>query len=391
MKILLPLVLLLLFASPVLGASLGMSPGTLNLDNVLRGGYAERLVTLTTNSPEPTGVTFEVEGPASDWITTDAENRTLQVSESEPLQVKVIAEPPDDIPIGDYDASIRFIADPSPTEQLEGRAGGFVRTAVTGQITLSLTGQQIVACRAGGFGVSDAEIGFPVDVKATIINDGNTRLTPTVRLDIWDQFQETLLLSRTASGDTLLPTTQDNQIIPVTSEGLAVGQYWANVVIEECGAGEKFTFSIVEPGQIADRGELISLRNKKAAEVGEPVSVIAQFENGGARSVTARFKGTARIDDQVVEVLESEQFTVGPGTRQDIEFFYTPESPGRHLISGRVHYNNKITFERGSILNVKPVGESTELAFLPLLLYVVMAITILFLVRLIVLGRKKRR
>ena len=42
---------------------------------------------------------------------------------------------------------------------------------------------------------------------------------------------------------------------------------------------------------------------------------------------------------------------------EDFNIFFTPEEQGRYVISGRVVYNKKLTFEKSSILNVQPSEE----------------------------------
>ena len=63
-------------------------------------------------------------------------------------------------------------------------------------------------------------------------------------------------------------------------------------------------------------------------------------------------------------------------------------------MSGRVTYNNKLTFEKSTIINVNPADEDIEqkkFSFLPLLIYIFIVITIIFIVRKIISEKRKNR
>lgn len=389
-KILIIVLLFLMSVTYANAISIGISPGRVKFENVLKEGYSERIVTISTGSDEELIVTFKPEGEIRDWLRFEPNATTFSVLKGNPYKLKMIVQPPSDVRIGDYSGSIEFITE--GVGGITGRAGAVVKTAVTLLINLGVTGTEIINCRAGGFSFKDAEVGFPFEFSYKVINDGNVRLKPIVTLDIWDQLQEKLLLTRDVIGDEILPTTE-KQIFGNLPNNLNEGQYWINMKADECKATSLSTFSVVEKGGIIDKGELIGIVNNPWVYTSETVQIKAKFQNLGIRAVTAKFKGTIRLDDKIVKLIETDEVIVPAGETADFDIYFVPELPGRYTLTGRVVYNKKLTFEKGTVLNVNPAPEEEKkkVSFLPLLIYVAIIVTILFMLRRIIKERSKRR
>ncbi|MEK6946641.1 MAG: hypothetical protein AABX32_03455 [Nanoarchaeota archaeon] len=370
-----------LFAPYANAVSIGISPGRVKFENVLRGGYSERAVTISTGGEEELFASYRVSGDIKDWLRFEPNSTTFNLSRGSPYKLKIIIQPPPDVRLGNYSGSIEFITE--GIGGVPGRAGAVIKTAVTLLVNIEVGGKEIINCRAGGFNFNDAEVGFPFEFDFTMINDGNVRLKPTLALDIWDQPQENLLLSRKFAGDEVLPTTQ--KIIHGTiPNNLKEGQYWVNMGVEECKVSSFSTFSVVEKGGIVDKGDLKEIINKPWAYTNETIQIKAKFENSGKRSVSAKFKGVIKLDDRVVKLIETEEIIVPAGQTSDFDLFFQPEAPGRYVLTGRVIYNKKLTFEKGTVLNVNTPPEEekkTNLTLLPLLIYATIIVTILFIMR----------
>jgi len=389
LKIFMILILFCINLSVIYAVSIGVSPGRLDFPNMLKAGYAEKLVTVSTNSQTDLVAHFDKEGDIKDWVIFEPYDQYFTLSLNNPYKVKVIIEPPEDAKNGSYRGSIRFVTDRFGT--ITGRAGGFVKAAVQMNLNVEITGIEIFKCRAGGFIVKDTEVGYPVEFSATIINDGNVRIKPKITVDIWDQYQTNLVLSKEFQDVEILPTVTKIITKEISSERLPIGQYWVDINVGECHGGDLLTFSIVEKGGIVDKGELVHISNKPWAYVGETIEINTLFRNTGVRTVTAHFKGSIRLDDKIIEIIETEEIDVPNGESTSFITYFTPEKPGRYVISGRVIYNKKLTYEKGSVLNVNPVpGEPAKLGIIQLFLYVIIVITIIYLIRLIIKEKRRR-
>ena len=387
-----PYILAVILLSAAAGAvSIGISPGRVKFDSVLKDGYAERTVTISTGSDEDLLATIKPDPRVAEWVKFEPNETSFVVSKAKPYLLKIIVEPPEDLPTGNYSGAIEVI-----TEGIvgpSGRAGASIKTAVSLTLNLEVSGTQIVKCRSGGFSFNDAEVGFPFEMGATVINDGNVRLTPTIKINVWDQSQEKLIFTRDLAGDTVLPTTQ-RRTLRAIANNLAEGQYWVDIKIPECDAGFFNTFSVVEKGAIVDKGELADLINLNPKSfTNDTVQVIAKFQNLGPRSVNAFFKGTIRLDDKIVRIITTDEILVPAGEFGDFDIFFTPEVAGRYVLSGRVVYNKKLTFEKGTIINVSQTEEDAikkKSGWLPLLIYIIIIVTLIFLIKKIREGKKKR-
>jgi hypothetical protein len=386
---LLSLLVLMLFISYVDAISIGISPGRVQFNGVLKGGYAERQVAISTNAEETLTGHFLPNGPIKEWLSFEPNTTDMTLSNGNPYKLTIRVQPPADTPTGNYTGFIEFVTD--SVAGIEGRAGGVVKAAVILVISVEVTGDQRIECRAGGFTLKDVEQGFPLELSVQVINDGNVRLEPTITVDVWDQLQETRMLNTQVQGELVLPTTQKSTFrqIPHT---LTIGQYWATVRAEECNAEQLLTFSIVERGAIIDSGVLNSLMSRPWITLGETIEILANFQNNGQRAVDAQFKGTIRKDDSIVKLVETDEILVPPGEVVDFPILFTPYEAGRYVLSGRVVYNKKLTFEKSAVINVLAPEEEPKVEnWLALLMYLILIITILYLLRKIAKRRRERK
>ena len=230
-------------------------------------------------------------------------------------------------------------------------------------------------------------------MRRNLFKSGNVRLKPKVFVDVWDQNQETLLLTKEIVLDEILPTVEKS-FLKTIEHNLGLGQYWAFITVPECNAESLVTFSIVERGSIIDKGVLLQVSNKLRAYTNETVPITALFQNTGPRMVLAQFKGKVMLGNKIVALLNSDELRVFPGEKKELVIYFSPKEPGRYEISGRVLYNNKLTFEKGSILTVLPapkiVKAKVPLKILPLIVYVVLVVLIVFLMQRIRKELKKK-
>ena len=377
-----------LFSSTSYAVSIGISPGRVTFDSLLRDGYAERTVRVTTNSPEELTAHFEVSGEISEWLKFEPNNASFSLSSANPYTLKVIIIPPNDTRSDSYSGKINFVTDRFGSP--EGRAGSLIKAAVTLTLSAVVTDIETRACRAGAFNIEDIEIGYPFEISYAVTNDGNVRIKPIVKLDIWDQLQENLILSEEVISPDVLPTVEEKVSRKISNKDLSIGQYWATMAIDECKASSLLSFSVVEKGGIVDKGVLEKLTSKVWAYVDEPIEIVATFKNTGPRIVSARFKGNIKLEDKIVEVIETEDVDAESGETIDLKAYFTPPKSGRYVVTGRVLYNKKLTFEKGSIINVNPNPEKEiKPRFILLLIYLVILITIVFIARKIIKAKKR--
>lgn len=341
----------------VSSVSIGVSPGKLNFNKMLRDGYMERNIFITFSSEEEMFVSATVRGEVKDWISFEPETK-LGVSKYKPQQLKIIARPPNDIANGVYEGFVRVST--SELGELTGGMGSVTIAAIDLPVMIEIVDEEIIECRAMGFSVRSSEKGMPVEFSLNVINDGNVRFNPKVSIDIWDQQQITLVKTVDYNDQEILPSTTGKIKIEIDTNDLEVGQYWAEITAEECLATDTLTFDVMEIGSLTTAGVLERIENKPWVKVKEIVPITAIFRNTGEKSILAKFKGFINLNGEVVDLIESETLSVPISEVTNFTMFFTPEKVGRYVVKGRIFYDKKQTFESIGIINVNPIEEKED-------------------------------
>ncbi|MGV8171259.1 MAG: hypothetical protein ACP5OA_01025 [Candidatus Woesearchaeota archaeon] len=363
-------------------ASISVTKAIIEYNNVLRGGYAEDVLYVSTDAPFDVPISYELLGDTRDWITISPDlndpNNTLYISNANYQTVRIIIQPPSDTPLGVYTGYVRILTGTLNT--LGGQYGSQLQAAFMIRIRIELTGTEFLSCSGGGVVLKDTEIGSPIEYYMTVSNAGNIRVKPTATIDIWNQDQTKLLTTKKVEfgGKEVLPTI--NEAFSNTfANDLRIGQYWAYVTIEPCGNSELTTFNVYEKGTIVDSGELIRLDVQPWAKIGDVVPITAAFRNTGGRTVSAKFKGIVTSDNRIVETIDSEFYDIPPSETGNIIVYFTPKKFGQYIISGRVLYNNKLSFEKSTVLNVNEGVEKSNNTWIYILILIIIIIIILLL------------
>jgi hypothetical protein len=345
---------LIFYSKSVNAALLGVNRASLNYEDVLRGGYAEEQIIITMGSLNNIQVFFEARGDVADWIRFEPEDDFLVVNENNPGILNIIVEPPSDVRVDNYEGVI--LISTGALGNVSSQMGTNIVVAFEVKININITDTQIISCTAGGISISDVEIGESNLIIANIKNSGNVRIRPSFDINIYSKMQDNLLKSSSYRHDFEIIPTKTQAVQGLINLALEPGQYWAEITEPVCGTTSLVTFSVLERGGISDLGELLRIRTSTWASTNEIIPISASFKNSGSRIVSAQFKGVISKDGKIVEVIESDVVNIAPGEEFDFEMFYTASDIGQYRVSGRVHYNNKVTFERGTIINVNEEG-----------------------------------
>ena len=124
---------------------------------------------------------------------------------------------------------------------------------------------------------------------------------------------------------------------------------------------------------------MVRLDNQPWAKIGDVVPIVAVFKNTGQRTVSAKFKGVVTSNDKIVETIDSEFYDIAPDETGNIMVYFTPKKYGQYIITGRILYNNKLSFEKSSVLNVNEGVEKQEFNWAYILIFIVIIIIILLL------------
>ena len=375
------LIILIQFTS---AANVGVSPANINFENVLRSGYAERPITVTIDSEFTTEVEIETFGNTSDWISFSSES--LSVSKGNPLQIMVSVTPPSDVPNGEYSAFLR-IKSSGLGNAKEDRATGIVIPTLDVYIVTKVTDQEILSCRASNFKISNAEENDDLILTLDMENRGNIRISPKILLDIWDQTSTNLVSQKELYPSEIIPTKENQFIFKVPSTDLDLGQYWLDISVPDCYSSQTLTFDILEEGALYASGVLQKITVETWADINDIVSILAAFRNTGEKPLEAKFSGKITYQNKIIQLIESDEPLLIPlGEQDNFQFYFTPKKAGKYIISGRVFYDSKRTYEQSAILNIRSEGSITSV--LKIISYTILVLIISTLLYKI---RKERR
>lgn len=356
----------------VSAVNIGVSPASLAFKNVLRGGYAEGNLIISADSSQDTNISVTALGNISSWLNFTS---NFSVSLNKPYLLKVAVTPPNDTPNGNYTGFLR-IETQSPASSIQGNAVGTVRSTLNVYITVQVTDTEILQCSAGKFSVSSADQGDNVVFKMNVTNNGNVIIKPKVIIQIWNEDQTQVVKTLNEMGSQILPTVQGNLSFSVPTGDMAISQYWADVSVVDCLASNLLTFDVLKPGTLKADGILINILTSSGAKTGDTVPIEASFKNTGETEVSAQFKGEVTKSGRIIQLLDSPVSNVAIGDLKVFSFYFTPSSAGDYVISGRVYYSGKQSYEQSTTLNVQP---RFSFSFLLPVVYGLLVVLIAFL------------
>lgn len=347
------LCLILLFALTLLplasAANLGISPAKLTFPDTMRGGYAQDYISVVIDSENPMFVEAETVGDIADWI--NLSQTIFNVSRESPGGMQVTLNVPTDAPNGNYTGYIR-VKISSNERADEGHMMGKVHSNLDLKVTIGVTDKEVVDCKVTNLKALSAEQGDDIILRMDIENNGNTRISPLITAETWDTTQSTVVQTDDFTSKEILPTTKESLEFKIKSKDLAIAQYWTDILIPKCEQSKLLTFDILEEGSLNSKGVILSMVANLNGKVGEISQVEVGFKNIGEKEVDAKFSGKVSRNGKIVSILESEEISVTQSEIEKFNLFFTPEDTGEYIVSGRVLYEGKRTYEKSITITV---------------------------------------
>lgn len=346
--------LLFLLVSNVGAISLGVSPVSARAENVLKGGYYETAFTIVTSGNQPLNIRLQAEEEIKDWVTFNETEFVLQPKSQH--KIAVIIQPPADLPTGEYRG--RIMAEGIALDEKLGQTGVAVIGGITAELRVTVSGTEVISYEMLKARVGNIEIGYPIKFDVDIMNDGNVRVKPEIKIEVLDEKETNVLISVVHSETEILPTKREEIRIKVPSTGLDVGLYVGRVTVKD--KIEKLLFDVFPKGTLALQAELLDLRASKIwLQSGESVKFEGRVKNVGELPISsAKLVGEAYLIDpqygteELLGTFESEKLDIPLETEIVLTSFFTPTKPGRYRIKGIVYYAGKKSRPKETIINV---------------------------------------
>lgn len=333
--------IMLILCSSCYAASLGISPGRIDLSGMYKDGYAEAEFLVSSASQNYVTVNARTEGEIKDWIRLP-DDKTFSVKMGEPRKIKIIVITPSDAKSGNYSGSVEFLAE---EKNETGTIGTVVKTGVIVPVNIEVTGKEIIKCIAGGLSLEKLEEGQPLRFSLLLQNRGNVRVMPKIETDIWTSDMKDLIESGTVTVDEILPTKENEVRDEIFLKLIKSGQYKLSFSIDECNYLEILNLDVLEKGSLKEKGELLGIMGKDSSKPGEIIPIKAEFKNTGETRVIAKFLGEIFLEGKSVDNMSSDNVYIEPGETVTLLSYYSAKKPGKYTVIGKIEYNNKLSEE----------------------------------------------
>ena len=293
----------------VSSAGLGVAPSQITMKDRLKGTSILKSLRLFNNGDEPVTFNLTATGDLKDWIkiykTTDLTDPIQNISVFGREEVFIQFTIPTDVANGFYMGTIN--AKTSSTIENPDVTGGTLNIIFPVNISLGVTGDQILAGQVTNIYVNDVEIGDPVIIDLGFLNTGNVIATPLIEVEIFGEGNEKV--DDFSYSDTDIAIESD-EIISVEwdTTGQKIGNYTANVKISLDGSiifDENLSFFIFELGTLVPKGEIVNLSYTGKPSKSETLIINAEYKNTGKVITDAQFVAEVYRNDKLIETLES--------------------------------------------------------------------------------------
>ncbi|PIN89396.1 hypothetical protein COU57_06200 [Candidatus Pacearchaeota archaeon CG10_big_fil_rev_8_21_14_0_10_32_14] len=254
---------------------------------------------------------------------------------------------------------------------------GIIKGVLDVFVTVEITDLEVVKCSIKEWNAYSSEKGEDIVFDILYHNDGNVRLKPKMEARIWDQEQISQILSKEFVENDILPTKEQRLRFYLPTNDLEINQYFADLNFPDCFASSVVTFDVLEPGTLRANGILNRISTLPWSYAGDTVLITANFQNVGEKGVDSQFKGRITKDNKIIQILESEKLETLKGDTTNFTFYFTPKNKGKYVISGRVFYDKKRTFESSTTINI--LSKKFDMSSAMWIIYLILMILVLLL------------
>lgn len=347
---------------------LAVSPSNIVIDNALRGGQYEQLMTIFNGSDNARNFSLSAIGDLSNWFSFYAENgqpeNLIRIDGQSSGKVIARVNIPEDVANENYESSIHI-------ESIPEEGGTPVVLSYDVSVVIEVTGTQILTgivqyisfLENTVSSIGKTEVNHPLPIYVRFLNTGNVIAKPKISVNILtlDDF----------SIDNLV--YEDSEVLPGKVETIAaqwdsketpIDNYTAlvNVALgDNIIKGEALSFEILPEGSLSRRGELLSLSQQGKASVGIFLKILALFKNTGEIPTSAYLVCEIYKGGDLVDVENSPNSLLLVGEEKSLTLYVKVESSGNYLIKGYVVYEGKTTDAKELSFSVVNQGSSLKL------------------------------
>ncbi len=381
------MLVLLMFIANAGAIGLGVVPSRLSVTDALRGEEYEQVIIVHNTDVMTTTFRPYAEGELSNWISyydeegNELTNITIAGKNSTRILLKF--KIPVDAPSGNYNSTV--YVENVPGSAAHGGVGAQMLIRMPVDVTIVVTGKQILTGVVNGITLQDTEIEYPLRIKTMFRNTGNVVATPVIAVTI---SKDGAVIDKSSKAEKAVkPRTMEEIPVEWDTKGQAVGDYLADVKVSLDGNvlyEREQPFKVLEKGTLTRKGVLATLSYEGEPAVGEMIKTIATFKNTGKIDTNAKFTGEVHRNGKLIETIESDEFEVPVRETTTLTSYLKLDKPGNYRITGYAVYEGKKTDSKELQLEVQGVEEKKGLPAIG-----VVGALIAFFCAVLILSRRK--
>ncbi len=333
-----------------LSQSLAVSPPRINFGQMVRDGFAEETIRISTQEDIPLEVNVSLrDGSNLTWIDITPEQDLYNVSAGNPAFIDVVAEPPSDQPDGNYEGHLRLLVSPRDESELEGDTVAEMTHSILVSLSTEISDVEIYDCSIHDLNYNtnlneddDFQISFD------FLNDGNVFIDPEVEITFRDSISEEIIQSEDLTFDTVSPTLSSSFSENISLD-LDEGQYLLEIEFPDC---EDYTSSLID---VYGEDELISSGRISNLDIsprrtleGNPVEITASYLNDGQKENSVYIRFAIYKDGNIVDIIETNELDIDKGDEHNFSTIFTPEEEASYEVVALGYYDRSITYESTS-------------------------------------------
>lgn len=347
-------------ARPLHADGIGIYPTTIDFEDTVRGGEYFRSVGVINSGESNRVFRLTSHGETGQWLSfADAKDRTkavdsITVPAGSEAHVLVRLLVPGDAANGTFTGTVRVVSRRDTGAEGGGDVGASVGVGAEISIGVEVTGTQKLAGSLSDVGIADVEIGSPIRIRATVRNDGNVQLNPTMDLEVVDDMGN-VVGRATFPQEAVYPEERKVLVAEWDTSGQTLGERLARVSVK-CGdlllGSKEAKFYVLEVGTLTRRGELQGLELTNVPKAGDVAKLAVTFRNTGEIDTHSKFVGELYQGSRLIDVVSSEGRLVPVGKVVDLEVFAKVPEEGEYTLVGKVNYEGKETETRNLVFQV---------------------------------------
>ena len=385
LKIITILIALFISISYVQAGGISVSPGSLNMPGVLKGGHAEATFRVGNPNDVPLQVGYQIDKDniASKWITLNP-NGSFILGPSSSKEVKLYVDIPKETPNGNYTTIIVIASKPLSNET----GGAIVSAAVGLGIKIEVTGNEIKGIKVVNIKAQPSEAGYNAIFIETIENIGNVNANPVVKYEIWNSNLTQKYKVETKNLDAIAPYSTKDYSVETMSNELPAGKYILRITTYLDGKivdSRDIPFTIAAYGTYSMRCNLKKvwmIPNK--IESGEPFKIVGLINNSGEMPTTITLYAEIKKGDKLIGVESGEETVIGNGEIKNVTLDMPALESGDYMFNVWGNYRGKKT-------NVIPLAVSVSGFEFNVTFILIVSLALLAIIVLILFLLKRRK